>query len=239
MKFTALAFTGITLLLPLAALAQGDFRVGNETGLELPSSAAKADKREKVSPVAEKKATEITCTGETLFDGKAATAVFIKDVKIVDPQFTLTADKLTAYLKKPSKTPAVPAIPGAGTPTPEPTATATPAPKAPAQGKAESGGASGLEKAVAEGHVVIIQERTDDKGEVVRYIGRATKAEYVAEKGEMTLSGWPQIQQGFNNQVATEESTVMVMDRDGHLHTKGSSMTVIKSDSKPELSKKP
>ena len=239
MKFTAFALTGITFLLPLAVLAQGDFHVGNETGLELQSSTGKAEKKDKVPPVAEKKATEITCDGETLFDGKAATAVFIKNVKIVDPQFTLTADKLTAYLKKPSKAPAVPVIPGAGTPTPEPTAptaTATPAPKP--QGKAD-GGASGLEKAVAEGHVVIIQERTDDKGEVVRYIGRAAKAEYVSDKGEMTLSGWPQIQQGFNNQVATEESTVMIMDRDGHLHTKGSSMTVIKSDSKPDLSKKP
>ena len=237
MKFTALALTGITLLLPLAALAQGDFRVGNETGLEL-NHATKTEKKEKALPVAEKKATEITCSGETLFDAKAATAVFIKEVKIVDPQFTLTADKLTAYLKKPSKTPAVPVIPGAGTPTPEPTATATPASKGQAQAKADSG-ASGLEKAIAEGHVVIIQERTDDKGEVVRYIGRAAKAEYVSEKGEMTLSGWPQIQQGFNNQVATEESTVMIMDREGHLHTKGSSMTVIKSDSKPDSNKKP
>jgi lipopolysaccharide export system protein LptA len=233
MKSTASALIAALLLLPSALFAQGDFHVGGATGLELPSNDSKAEKKAKTAQQ-EKKATEITCQGETLFDGKAATAIFIKDVKVVDPQFSLTSDKLTAYLRKNSKNDGVPAAPGKTAAPPTPAATPSPTPKA------QDGPTSGLERAVAEGHVVIVQERTDEKtGEVTRYTGRSAKAEYVAASGEMTLSGWPQIQQGFNNQVATEEGTIMVMDRDGHLHTKGPSMTVIKSDSKTDPLKKP
>ncbi|XHR27720.1 MAG: LptA/OstA family protein [Chthoniobacteraceae bacterium] len=237
MKSIAPALLGAALTLFSPALfAQNDFRIGlgGGTGLETPAPSKPASgKKAKEASDAEKKATEITCVGETLFDGKASTAIFIKDVRIVDPQFTLTADKLTAYLKKSDKNP-VPALPGPATPTPA--ATPTPTPK-PAGAKSEP--TSGLERAVAEGHVVITQERTDEKtGEVTTYVGRAAKAEYDAAKGEMTLSGWPQIQQGMNNQVATEEGTIMIMDKDGHLHTKGPSMTLIKTDSKNDLNKK-
>jgi len=233
MKSIASALIAALLLLPSALFAQGDFRVGGGTGLELPSNDSKAEKKAK-SAQQEKKATEITCQGETLFDGKAATAIFVKDVKVVDPQFSLTSDKLTAYLHKAPKNDVMPALPGKTETTP--VATPSPTPKA----EKADGPTSGLDRAVAEGHVVIVQERTDEKtGEVTRYTGRSAKAEYVADKGEMTLSGWPQIQQGFNNQVATEEGTIMVMDRDGHLHTKGPSMTVIKSDSKADPLKNP
>lgn len=234
---------GAILLSPSALLAQGnslqnDFRVGGETGLEWPAGGPKpvAEKKAKNASVAEKKATEITCTGETLFDAKAGTAIFVKEVKVVDPQFSLTADKLTAHLKKALKEPAAAAVSvvegavGAATPMPSP----KPSPGA----KTDS--ASGLERAIAEGHVVITQDRVDEKtGEVTHYVGRAGKAEYNATLGEMTLSGWPQIQQGFNNQVATEEGTVMVMDREGHLRTKGPSMTVIKTEPKTDLKKNP
>ena len=213
-------------LLPATArpAVQGDFRVTTGgTGLELDSAASKSPvaKPSKPSSVAEKKATEVTCNGETTFDAKASLAVFIKDVKVNDPQFSLSADKLTAYLKKAVKEP----VKSGDTALPAPTPEAKSANNSPA---------SGLERAVAEGNVIIVQDRVDEKtGETTHYIGKGAKAEYNAVTGEMTLSGWPQILQGENNQVATDESTVMIMDRDGHLRTKGPSMTVIKSDAKP------
>ena len=213
------------ILLPAShLLAENDFRISTaETGLELGTEAPKPSSKKNPQPaaVAEKKATEITCTGETTFDAKAGMAVFIKEVKVNDPQFALTADKLTAYLKKSAKDGAK-----EGTPAPSP----TPAAKADAVAPA-----SGLDRAVAEGHVVITQDKVDEKtGETTHYIGKGARAEYEAGTGKMTLSGWPQIQQGLNNQVATEEGTIMTMDKEGHLTTKGPSMTVIKSETKPE-----
>ena len=220
------------VLLPASGLlAQSDFRVSLETGLELGSGTpkARAQQKPKAAPAAaEKKTTEITCTGETIFDAKAGMAVFVKDVKVNDPQFSLTADKLTAYLKKPAKEPLV-----SGTASPVPVAVKP-------EGKPDTSPASGLDRAIAEGNVLITQDKVDEKtGEVTRYVGKGGKAEYNASSGEMILSGWPQIQQGFNNQVATEEGTVMTMDKDGHLRTKGPSMTVIKSDAKPGKAEKP
>lgn len=211
----------IGLLVASNVLAENNFRVSTETGLELGDQKPKpvAEKKPKpVSPtVAEKAATEITCSGETTFDGKAGIVVFVEGVKVKDPQFELTADKLTAYLKKSAKEPAAPS------PTP-----------ADAKSDDAKSPASGLERAVAEGNVIISQDKVDEKtGEVTRYVGKGAKADYNALTGDMTLSGWPQIQQGFNNQVATEEGTVMIMNKDGHLRTKGPSMTVIKTDSKP------
>ena len=211
-------------LLPASnLLAENDFRVSTETGLELGRGTPKpvAERKPKPTPVSEKKPTEITCTGETTFDAKAGMAVFVQEVKVNDPQFSLTADKLTAYLKK-----AVKEEGQSGTPAPTPTPAAKP--------DAAASPTSGLERAVAEGNVVIIQDKVDEKtGEVTHYIGKGAKADYNSVTGEMTLSGWPQIQQGLNNQVATEEGTIMIMDRDGHLRTKGPSMTVIKSETKP------
>jgi len=224
-KIQGLALIALSAcLLPAShLLAENDFKVSTETGLELGNNAPKpvAEKKPKPTADAEKKATEITCTGETTFDAKAGMAVFIKEVKVNDPQFALTAEKLTAYLKKTEKEAVKDGTPASSpTPAPKPDAAASPA--------------SGLERAVAEGNVVITQDKVDEKtGEVTHYIGKGAKADYNAVTSEMTLSGWPQIQQGLNNQVATEEGTVMIMDKDGHLRTKGPSMTVIKSETKP------
>lgn len=230
---TALALVSA---LPFAARGQAGFVVGNQTGLELDNppppkpAEKKASSAAPAAAAAEKKTTEITCSGETVFDVKAGKAMFIKEVKIADPQFNLVADKLTVYLKKTAKAepPSGDARPGAPA-APEPSPAENPA--APLSG---TGGPSGLERAVAEGNVVISQDKIDEKtGEITHYIGKGQKADYNALSGEMTLSGWPQIQQGLNNQVATEEGTVMIMNKDGHLRTVGRSKTVIQADSKP------
>ena len=44
--------------------------------------------------------TEITAKEEVDFDGNARTAVFVGSVKVIDPQFTMTTDKLTVWMNK-------------------------------------------------------------------------------------------------------------------------------------------
>lgn len=233
MALTALALAAL-LVAPARLQAQTGSLISSQTGLELDSSSAPKAVEKKAKPVlpnAEKKATEITCSGETLFDVKAGLATFVKEVRIADPQFALSADKLTVYLKKTDKPEPKPEVKpeSDAKPAPEP----TPKPKA----DAPATPASGLERAVAEGNVIITQDKVDEKtGEITHYIGKGAKADYNAISGEMTLSGWPQIQQGLNNQVATEEGTVMIMNKDGHLRTVGRSKTVIQAEAKPAKS---
>lgn len=83
----------------------------------------------------------------------------------------------------------------------------------------------GLETAVATGNVVIIQEQVT--GNQQKAIGRAGEATYVPATGDVTLRIWPSVQQGINTQVATEEGTVMILNRNGKSTTRGSSKTVI------------
>jgi lipopolysaccharide transport protein LptA len=85
----------------------------------------------------------------------------------------------------------------------------------------------GIEHAEAIGHVVVVQENTNDKGETSKSIGRAGKAVFVPATGEATLTDWPQLQQGINNHISTEQTTVMILHRDGQLKTVGGSKTVI------------
>jgi lipopolysaccharide transport protein LptA len=85
----------------------------------------------------------------------------------------------------------------------------------------------GLHLAEAFGNVSIVQDNTDEAGKVVKSIGRAGKAVFEPASGNVTLTLWPQVQHGINNQVATEEGTVMVLNRDGRSRTTGGSKTVI------------
>jgi len=83
---------------------------------------------------------------------------------------------------------------------------------------------SGIDRAVADGNVVIVQQ-TDGKEEGA--IGRARRAEYVPSTGVVTLIGWPEVQQGINRHIAASESTRMILNRDGRATTEGASRTVI------------
>jgi lipopolysaccharide transport protein LptA len=85
----------------------------------------------------------------------------------------------------------------------------------------------GIDHAEAVGHVVIVQENTNDKGDTVKSIGRAGKAVFYPATGDATLTDWPQLQQGINNHISTEQTTVMVLNRDGALKTTGGNKTVI------------
>lgn len=85
----------------------------------------------------------------------------------------------------------------------------------------------GLEKVIASGGVVIVQEKPNERGDVIKSVGKCGKATYDALSGDVTLEEWPQIQQGINNQVATEATTVMILNAKGKSRTIGRSRTMI------------
>lgn len=85
----------------------------------------------------------------------------------------------------------------------------------------------GIKVAEAYGNVTIVQDNTDASGKKIRSIGRAGKAVFEPESGNITLTIWPQVQHGINNQIATEEGTVMILNRSGTSQTRGGSRTSI------------
>jgi lipopolysaccharide export system protein LptA len=173
--------------------------------------------------------TEIT-SEEAAFDQRTHQAVFTIKVFVRNPDFTLSCDKLTAYMKH-DETPKKGAAPAAPGPNPGPgraplptldapgvQVTGTPPPKA-APGAPGPGG--GLDKAFAEGNVEIIQDKVSDDGSISHNVGHGKTAEYDSNAGSMTLRGKPDVQQGINSIEALDEETVIVLYRDGHMKTFG------------------
>jgi len=130
--------------------------------------------------------TEITAQKDAVFDEKQNTATFNGDVRVKDPAFLLSCDKLTVHLTKER---------------------------------------NGIDHAVAESNVVIVQQtgNSSEKGAV----GKSRQAVYVPSKGEVTLIGWPEVQQGINRHIATDQSTRMILNSNGRATTEGASKTVI------------
>ena len=89
----------------------------------------------------------------------------------------------------------------------------------------------GLESVDATGNVVIIQEKSDPKSTTPKSIGRAGEVTYKPATGEVVMRKWPSIQQGINQQVATEESTIMILKNSGQSRTIGGSKTLITESS--------
>jgi hypothetical protein len=85
----------------------------------------------------------------------------------------------------------------------------------------------GLSKVVATGNVIITQEKPNSRGDIIKSIGKCGKMTYDAVTGDVTLEYWPQIQQGINNQIATQENTVMILNSKGRSRTIGGSRTMI------------
>jgi lipopolysaccharide export system protein LptA len=155
--------------------------------------------------------TEITASQEAQFDTKARTGVFIGNVKVVDPQFTLTSNRLTVHLNRDEEGGGLSEADAEGNvvivhvnqPKTQPqsgqtTATPSPAAAGPIQG----------------------QQPTTS-------IGKADKALYEAKDGSITLTGWPQVTQGANTHIATSPGVKMVLYRDGRMQTYGSTRTLI------------
>jgi len=161
--------------------------------------------------------TEITAQ-ESTFDQRTRQAVFLGNVVVKDPEFNVKCDRLIADLKK---------APGLGEHDQSPL-TDGPAKK----------GKGGLDRATAEanpgGIVVITQEKTEADGSVSLNVGKARKAVYESETGNIVLTGMPVVQQGINVCAATDESTVITLNRDGKMDVKGDSKTTINDTEKIE-----
>jgi len=85
-----------------------------------------------------------------------------------------------------------------------------------------------LEKAIAEGNVGLVRDRTDPNGgSPTRAVGRADKATYTANNGDVELVGTPRVQEGPNLHVATSPDTVMIVSQNSQLRTHGPSRTEI------------
>jgi lipopolysaccharide transport protein LptA len=93
----------------------------------------------------------------------------------------------------------------------------------------------GLERAVADGNVGLVRERTDtNSSPSARAVGRSEHAVYTASDGNVELSGTPRVQQGPNMHVATSAETVMLINQNGQLTTHGPSRTEIHQEAKEE-----
>ncbi len=88
----------------------------------------------------------------------------------------------------------------------------------------------GLERAIAEGNVRVIQEKRDAEGKVQRSTGKGKTLIWEAKSGVARLSGGAQVQQGINLHIAEGPDTVMILTRDGELTTQGRSRTVLKPE---------
>ncbi len=158
---------------------------------------------------------------EATFDQKAHIAVFIGDVIVTDPEFNVQADKLTAYLKHDDN------AAGGAAPT-RLTAGAPPAAEPKSASKKKSGG---LDKAIAEADpgsvVTVTQEKEEADGSMSHSIGHGRKVVFDSVTGDITLTGRPDVKQGINTCVATDDSTIMILNRDGHMRVTGPHKTVI------------
>ena len=192
-----------------------------------PPSAANVDKPAPgETPAAATNDTEILASQGATFAAKDRIAVFKGDVRVRDPRFTIACETLTVYLNKNV------AADGAE---PSPAATPPPVNTAAKPGDADRG--SGIDHAVAEGHVIIIQKRAPTKaGEEEKIsIGRCDRAEYDSKTGETTLRGTPKVEQNGDFHEALSASTYMILSRDNSLKTVGPSRTYIVQRGKDAL----
>lgn len=95
----------------------------------------------------------------------------------------------------------------------------------------------GLEKAVATGNVGVVRDRPDPNGgPPQRSIGLADNGVYTTNDGIVQLTGNPRVQQGMNMHIASSPDTVMILNQEGQLTTRGPSRTEIRQQPSPSPS---
>jgi lipopolysaccharide export system protein LptA len=160
--------------------------------------------------------TEITATQEAQFDTKTRTGVFIGSVKVVDPQFTLTSDRLTVHLNKDEE--------GGGLNDAEAQGNVVIVhvnqPKTQGQPTQTAGTTAATRTETTGPAPAQTQQPTTS-------IGKAENALYQAKDGSIILTGWPQVTQGGNTHISTAPGVKMVLYKDGRMQTFGSTRTLI------------
>jgi len=161
--------------------------------------------------------TEITATKEAQFDVKTRTGVFVGNVKVVDPQFTLTSDRLTVHLNKDED--------GGGLNEAEAQGSVVIVhvnqPKIQGPPAQTAGASTPAARTAAAGPAPVQAQQPTTS------IGKADNALYEAKDGSITLTGWPSVTQGANTHIATSPGVKMVLYRDGRMQTYGSTRTLI------------
>jgi lipopolysaccharide export system protein LptA len=163
--------------------------------------------------------TEITASQEAQFDTKARTGVFIGNVKVVDPQFTLTSNRLTVHLNRDEEGGGLSEADAEGSVV----IVHVNQPKTPPQSAQTAATPSPTARPSGSGPIQGQQPTTS--------IGKADKAVYDAKDGSITLTGWPQVTQGANTHIATSPGVRMVLYKDGRMQTYGSTRTLIEDKS--------
>jgi lipopolysaccharide transport protein LptA len=97
----------------------------------------------------------------------------------------------------------------------------------------------GLEKAIADGNVAVVRDRPDPNGgPPTRAVGRSDQATYIATTGNVELRGSPRVQEGVNTHIGTSPDTVMIVNQNGQLTTRGPSRTEIRQEPKNDDAEK-
>jgi lipopolysaccharide export system protein LptA len=163
--------------------------------------------------------TEITATQEAEFDTKTRSGIFIGNVKVVDPQFTLTSNRLIVHLNKDED--------GGGLNQAEAQGNVVIVhinqPKTPAQPTQTAAASKPAARSTAIGPTPAATPAQTPTTSV----GKAENAVYLAKDGTITLTGWPQVTQGLNTHIATAPGVKMVIYKDGKMQTYGSTRTLI------------
>jgi lipopolysaccharide export system protein LptA len=136
--------------------------------------------------------------GSGRFGDKYQIVIFEEDVRVTNPQFLMASDKLVAFFKS-----ADPPVPKPG----DDLQAFTAEPEEPG---------NQLERAVATGREVTVTKPAAAGGEA--QIAKARKATYFADREEVMLEIWPQVQRGNNLVIAKSRDTVIIL--------KGEEMTV-------------
>ena len=168
--------------------------------------------------------TVITATQEAQFDTKTHSGVFIGNVKVVDPQFTMTADRLTVHLNRDEDGGGLREALAEG----HVVIVHLNQPKAPEQPAQAQGDATPVATPTPPaGRPGLAGPTPAQSQQPTPSIGRGDAALYEAKDGSVTLTGWPQVTQAGNTHIATAPGVKMVLYRDGRMQTFGSTRTLI------------
>ncbi len=144
------------------------------------------------------------------FKNSTQTADFKGEVNVKAPGFEVSCDRLRVILK-PKSAPGAP-----------------PPPAAPG-----GGGMGNIEEAIAEGNVVITQDKPGKPGEPPsRYLAKGKKAVFTDSKGSIVITGWPQILESQDGKPAKqtnalEEGTKVTLFQSNDMIIEGRSEVIL------------